>query len=230
LDHRQVIVRRLTRKTRLREAFCKASPDARDRASSWITRPRIATPGDISPARVCGILYEIVVEIDLRVQLSETPSVAKPADLHGDRFWVSQPARSVRATAVAATAGFPRGGAAVAGNRAPRTTRAQAARVLQASEGATLRLVESDGLGDRRGRRRFWLTHRHRPWLGRRWPNSHGVVVVRVRSGGTIKVRGSGTLHNACGHHYESFGGSLATAGGRGGTRAPTAVPASMAS
>lgn len=43
-----------------------------------------------------------------------------------------------------------------------------------------------------------------------------GTVVVRVRGGGSITARGYGTLHNAHGHVYESFSGSLTVTGGTG--------------
>jgi hypothetical protein len=43
-----------------------------------------------------------------------------------------------------------------------------------------------------------------------------GTVVVRIAGAGTITARGYGTLHNAHGHLYESFSGSITVTSGTG--------------
>lgn len=94
--------------------------------------------------------------------------------------------------------------------------RAHAARTLHANENANLHLVHSDGSriveqgpvsGSLPGTVKGSFN------VG---PTITGSVTLYVRGAGTISGRGSGTLHNAYGHLYESFGGSLTITGGSG--------------
>ncbi len=88
--------------------------------------------------------------------------------------------------------------------------------MLYANEEAKLHLVRSDGAhiveeGTASGS--FVGTIRGTFDVG---PTVTGSVTLLLRNGGSIGGHGAGTLHNAHGRKYESFGGSLTITEGTG--------------
>jgi hypothetical protein len=125
---------------------------------------------------------------------------------------------TVLATALAAVL-LPAATAARAGGatgRAPTAGTAHAARALPANDNARLHLVHESGTrlveeggatGSLAGTIKGYFN------VG---PTVTGSVTLHVHGGGSISGRGSGKLHNANGHLYESFAGSLTITGGTG--------------
>jgi hypothetical protein len=102
------------------------------------------------------------------------------------------------------------------GGSALASGRARAAHTLRASENASLHLVKSNGSqiveqGSVSGTLSGSIKAQFH--VG---PTITGSVTLYVHGGGTITGRGSGHLHNAHGHIFESFSGSFSVTGGSG--------------